>query len=999
MNMNLELSRRARRSTAQVASLCTLLVSLACTNTERPGLPEVQPGAVSVLEQGAVQTELAVTSSSTGRGFSYSATLPPAAVVGTISQTLEASWNPNRLGLSQAPIVPQGWSLTYYAGSTQLPGEPVTASQWAQVSRVVTTGALNVEALDGERQALISNVTAPVAQVASSFSGGSAGDGWDVFFDPGYTRIFNIHHHNSPSSVMCRMLADGSTCPGFPIELTQTSFRSTGRIHAESNKLWQPTITSGARLGWDCVDLTTAARCATPTVLSIHQANDNSYNNHTDPVVIGRKMYALGYVSGGTRITCLDMVTGVECAGMALPQNGGFSNAGIEAVGNKLYVLPGANLNLDCYDSTTWTRCAGSWPRPAASGPVWAVRSGDGVVRNVCANSQCFSLDGSAHSLPPNFAAYLAVQPVQAVLGSASSLRNKAAWSIGGRTTCWDMTTDQKCADPFPINVNNIYATVLDPDDPDCLWTNGDDGVIRNFKISTGAPGCGGGPAQIRFRASTAIPRLSCDPESRVYQYRSFKLTTPEPSQYTSATLTVRDSNGLPIPGWTGLAIPASNAPIDLTTLSPSVAGGTPYFDVSVEGFTATGVTPAGEFRVTTGSPPQLCWELAAPALDCPSTPGLARDTSPAPVSTPVTVDGSFSTNSGTNSFPGQVLNTRLDANAGNCGTRLRATVVELADGSPVSGARVFLFDGAGNPILDANNQPVSAVSAADGTVEFSVWAANYTLKLTGNTLFTPVSMNVTAGGSGLTYPRAGTVVSNAVTTTLSQPSHVRITVTSLAPSPPALPCAPVVTSPPGGTVVYREVNPLMGTADPGATVTVRVNGQPVCTVVANSQGQWSCEAALPVGTSTVDAIARDGAGNISDPSSGVLITRRDRIGRPIITGPPAVVREKDVTVTGTSEPNANITVTDEEGKLVCTAKADDTGAWQCDATLTPGPHQLTASAEWRDFQSTSNPHDTTLEEDVWFEGSGCTSAGSAQPALLMMMALGGLVLLRRRRQ
>jgi MYXO-CTERM domain-containing protein len=1003
MKTNSELLKGALPGTARVAGIGALLLSLACNDNTRSELPVTEPRVARTSEQAALQTDLTATQTASGGTLSYVATLPPAAVVGTISQTIEARWNSNLHSIRQAPIYPQGWSIDYYAGGTKLAAAPATPAQWAQVSRIVTTGSLNVEAVDGDRQALISTVSAPPAVVAPTFSGGSAGDGWDVIFDAAYTQVYNIHHHNGPATVMCRKLADSTACPGFPMQLTQTSHRSTGRIDEVSNKLWQPTVTTGGQLAWDCVDLTTAARCATPVVLSEHAAANTSYNNHVDPVVIGRKMYAIGFASI-TRITCLDMSTGTECPGMALPQNGGVTHAGIAAVGTRLYVLPGYSLNLDCYDSTTWTRCPGSWPQPVTSGPVWPARSADGVIRNICTNNQCFALDGTAHTLPPNFAAYLAANPVlgfnytQFQVGSASSLGTRSAWSIAPyRATCWDMATDALCSPGFPINVPSIYTTVLDPQDPDCLWTNGDDGVIRNWKISTATQGCGGGPPRISFKAAVSIPRLSCDPESRVYQYKSFKLITPSPAQYTSASLTVRDSNGVPIPGWTSLPMPA-NATVDLTGLSPAVAGSTPTFDVAAAGFTDTTVIPVGEFRVTTGSPPQLCWDLAVPPLTCPTGPGLAGNATAGPQGTSVTAKGSFSTSSSTTPYTDQVINTTINANPpnfDNCGgTRLRATVVSAADGSPVSGARVFLYDSAGNPVLDSNFQPVSAVSAADGALEFPVWAAGYTLRLSGTSRYVPLTATVTAGGSGTTAASGGTVISNTVTTTVGQTSHVNLTVIDDRDPP----CAPVVTSPPAGTVVYDKTTPLVGTADPGSSVTVKVNGQTVCTVVANAQGQWSCTTELPLGNSTVVATASDEAGNLSGNSPGVLLRRRDDIDPPVITGPSGTVQGPGVKVTGTAHPGADVAVKDEKGNLVCNAKADDNGAWQCDGQLSAGPHRLTADAEWREFESSSGPHDTTVLVEAWFEGTSCTSAGSAQPALMLVMALGGLVVRRRRR-
>ena len=172
MKTNSGILRRALPGAARVASISALLLSLACSDSDRRGRPGAQPGAAHTSGQGATQTDLTATGTVNGGTLSYVATLPPAAVVGTISQSLEARWNPLLHSINQAPTYPQGWSLDYYAGGTKLASAPATASEWAQVSRVVTTGSLKVEAVDGDRQALITTVAAPPAVVASSFSGG-----------------------------------------------------------------------------------------------------------------------------------------------------------------------------------------------------------------------------------------------------------------------------------------------------------------------------------------------------------------------------------------------------------------------------------------------------------------------------------------------------------------------------------------------------------------------------------------------------------------------------------------------------------------------------------------------------------------------------------------------------------------------------------------------------------------------------------------------------------
>ncbi|WNG16512.1 hypothetical protein [Cystobacter fuscus] len=830
--MNTEVPRRALPGAARVASLWVLLSALACGESAKPNPADARPVAPQSAVQKAVQTDLTASTTTTSPTFSsYIATLPPAQVTASITQTLEASWDPTLQSLNYPPIYPQGWSIEYYAGGEKLAKVPTTVSEWAEVSRVVARGGLDVEGVDGERQAIVSRSTAPRIVVRAVFSGGVVGDGWDVFFDPGYTRIFNVHHHNNLNEIMCRDLVTGTTCPGFPMKLTQTSVRSTGRIDAASNNFWQPTVTLPAaegqpsKLAWDCVDLTNATRCARPVVVSeftsanIKRTNDNTdikrnnFNDHTDPVVIGRKMYTIGFVSGGkARITCLDMATGTECPGVELPENGSADESGLTAVGTRLYVVPGFGKNLDCYDSAspTWARCPGTWPQPVKDqagkfvngSPVWALPDATGEIQHICANNVCFKLDGSAHTLPPGFVAELQAHPVMGnanpifQYGGGSSSGTKVAWpySIIATTKstwamCWDMATDAKCADKFPVQVPVLYTTIFDPEQPDCLWTNTDNGVIRNFDVRTGNQGCTGASTRISFKTPVSVPRLSCDPASRVYQYKSFKLTSPDPSLYTTATLTVRDSNGQPLPAWSKLPIDRANPVVDLTSLSTNETGLTPSFDVSAD-ITNANVVPASEIRVTTGAPPQLCWDLASPPFSaCPIGPKLASTAASPPRETIVTAKGSLTNTGTTTPYTNQDVPTSVaTANFDTCGTRLTAKVVSLSDGSPVAGATVFLLDSAGNPILDANGQPASAVSAADGSLEFPVWAGDYTLKMSGTDSYLPAFMNVTAGGSGMTTPTNGTVVSNAVTTAVNQTSHVDITVTNNRPTQPPPP-------------------------------------------------------------------------------------------------------------------------------------------------------------------------------------------------------------------
>ena len=146
-----------------------------------------------------------------------------------IGNSLEASIDTTRQHLTGAPIYPDGWTATYYSNGTALTAAPTTASGWASVDRIVTNGSVRYDgAVNGYQLYVGATVATAPPPTAASFSGGSAGDGWDVFFSPDRTKVFNIHHHNGPATVMCRKAADGTSCgTGWPFSVYNTGDRAT----------------------------------------------------------------------------------------------------------------------------------------------------------------------------------------------------------------------------------------------------------------------------------------------------------------------------------------------------------------------------------------------------------------------------------------------------------------------------------------------------------------------------------------------------------------------------------------------------------------------------------------------------------------------------------------------------------------------------------------------------------------------------------------------------
>ncbi len=745
------------------------------------------------------------------------AEVPVASASGIIEQTIDVSWDAALRRIAGAPVYPQGWDIEYYAGASLLESTPTTAQGWATVSRIKVVGAFDSLGADGGRQFLTWSVIAPPPVIAAQFQGGSAGDGWDAFFDPDHTKVFNIHHLNVPPTVMCRNLADSQPCDKdatgaspWPVQLTQTPSRSTGYIDPVTHKLWVPTTEysgdmwngSVGKLGWDCVDILNHERCrqplvtGQPDVLSQYQAGGAgiSYDNHSDWTVVGRKLYALGYAVGDAgnklRITCLDLATETECAGVEVGTGDSWSH-GIDAIGNNLYVVNQDNGTLSCWDSATMTTCAAPWPAEninlavavggvaGGSGRVHATPSADGIVRNICADWRCFKADGSASDLPAGYLAYASANRTGGwysyYYSNSSHQGTRVAWLTGQQQmACWNMATDAKCSDAFPVATTLAYSAKFDPEDDNCIWTNGDDGIIRNYRIDTGVQGCGGGPPRIQFKASVVIPRLGCSPSSRVYEYRTFQLNSPAHNAtpceaatcptYTSAKLTVKDSNGAPIAGWISITVP-DNGLIDISALTPAIAGDTPTFDIAATGFTDTTVIPAAVLKVVTGTPPQVCWDLHPPLAGCPNVAGVPVETEAVETATQVTGNASYKIGETITNYTMQTYDTSgvpASPTIAECGATINGTVRGEA-GEPVIGAVAQLVDGSGAAIM-FDGAPATATTGTDGTFSFSVWGGpDYQVTFTSSPAGIPVSATVTAGGSGTTMASGGALTSNPV--------------------------------------------------------------------------------------------------------------------------------------------------------------------------------------------------------------------------------------------
>lgn len=256
---------------------------------------------------------------------------------------------------------------------------------------------------------------------------------------------------------------------------------------------------------------------------------------------------------------------------------------------------------------------------------------------------------------------------------------------------------------------------------------------------------------------------------------------------------------------------------------------------------------------------------------------------------------------------------------------------------------------------LAGTAEPQSTVTIFDGTVQLGTVTADAG---GGWSFVTPA---LAAG------PHAFTATATDDATNTSAPSSPawRVVVDLTPPPAPAIrqvidDAAPQTGVVPSGGSTNDATPTLVGTAEPGATVTVLDGTAPIGTVVADGSGNWTLAvAALAPGKHSFTAKATDAAGLTGPASSPYEITvdavapLRPSIVAVLQSGDGGTVnvpnggRTSDATPTlsGIAEAASTITVFEGDTPLG-TAVTDATGRWSfTTSALVEGPHTFTATA------------------------------------------------------
>jgi hypothetical protein len=353
-----------------------------------------------------------------------------------------------------------------------------------------------------------------------------------------------------------------------------------------------------------------------------------------------------------SQIYCLDTVAHALCAGWTVtsaaglgtaPASNGHFSSGVFASAGRILVTnnAGAVDYSTCIDMASGLRCAG-WPAvpavmandnnasyvsgtpaPQFTGGNFVTPTGACYVHHNFAPDStasttsvrittCVSLaDGSATAVPANYETSYPVNKSSKVpIGEITSTPDGKvfqAWDSSAYFnaeaddvySCYDYAIGDVCAGWLggkdysgPSASEHPYATVVDDQDPSCVWALGDAGNLRSFDSVTGG------------LCSTATAKFTVDPRSFycaastpvITGWTDFKLRNLSALAYGAAFLTIRDQSGAIVAPYNSLDITAAIAggTLDLSAIAYAGDQRTLTFDLRLRGANAPmfSVTP-----------------------------------------------------------------------------------------------------------------------------------------------------------------------------------------------------------------------------------------------------------------------------------------------------------------------------------------------------------------------------------------------------------------------
>ena len=443
----------------------------------------------------------------------------------------------------------------------------------------------------------------------------------------------------------------------------------------------------------------------------------------------------------------------------------------------------------------------------------------------------------------------------------------------------------------------------------------------------------------------TATVTTATAPESAATAAFTLTVDTTRPIApvIVSVTDDVGTIRGLEVPGapsddttptLTGTAEPLST----VTILDGTVQIGTAATDAKGN-WTFTPISPLNEgvHAITTTatdaagnvSPPSAPWSLLIDTLSPTIVPGITA-----------VYDDQGATQGNVPNNPAWVIVSSTDDVGLHKGL--------IANGGPSDDS---------TPTLRGTAEPLSTVVLYDGAVKIGTT----TTDAAGNWVFTPAS----PFNDG-THPITATATDAAGNVSLPSATWNELVDTTL----PVTPVIVTVNDNAGiytgdlttGTPSDDNTPTLTGTAEALSTVTIKDNGTPIATVLANAAGIWTftptTATKLLDGTHPLTVTSTDAAGNESQPASFLSVIDTSPPPTPFIdfsndnvalyTGDlPSNTPTNDTTprMSGRAEPLSKVELFDNL-TIVGSAMADAAGNWTITPTLTAqGAHPMTVTA------------------------------------------------------
>ncbi len=472
---------------------------------------------------------------------------------------------------------------------------------------------------------------------ASTYAGSGGGDGWAVALSS--TAVYNVFHHAGYLEVACHLQADASACwsPEIITDGSGNGFASSGQpglwLDQNSGRLYvYATRTSDQTGGVVCIDTTQAASnpdpfCGFTALTATGEAPISSgISALSDPAVVGSRWYAFNYVSGSTAtgtknsLLCFDLTTFAACGsqpyflnfGAGTVSAGSFPEPAVATIGHDVIVPVNVNGadQLACFDNNTLANCTGSWPialgisYASNYGAPYPLLSNTGALLGVClptGTDPCYDLTGASVATPAGMPG--AISATLGWNGPAFTLGPRVYVPSGwGGVLCYDAATDASCVN-FPKSFSNLdllYTVNADPQRPECIWVNSDNGSgqIQNFDAYTGGA-CGQGPIRV-LASSFVVPNPVCAPTS----YTKLQVLQPARNSYSDGTVAFEDGDGNPLPQ-SDLTLDNTGS-ISLVGLNLSTNIGLPEFLITLNG--AQGTPSSVQVQLTwTGTDDPSC--------------------------------------------------------------------------------------------------------------------------------------------------------------------------------------------------------------------------------------------------------------------------------------------------------------------------------------------------------------------------------------------------------